>query len=134
MDWEKRRFFVYMAASAYHVILNEVENRVFRHNHILRHTCIYKQSILTKWWTVISNTLIRSWMKKVHEEFLCGTSIFLAAHPPSCIILYRFFVLPLPFRLLRFYVEKNFAPEYGGRAGAPYPQCQQSWAHWDKGI
>ena len=39
-----------MTASAYHVILKEVENRVFRHNRILRHTCIYKQPILTKWW------------------------------------------------------------------------------------
>ena len=38
----------YMAASLYHVILKEIENRVFRLNHIFRHACIYKQSMLTK--------------------------------------------------------------------------------------
>ena len=39
-----------MAASAYHVILKEVENRVIRHNCIFRHTYMYKQPILTKKW------------------------------------------------------------------------------------
>ena len=71
MEWEERRFLVYMAASAYHVISKELENRVFRHNRIFRHKCMYKQTILTKKWNdkillkyyiVISNTLKDSWM------------------------------------------------------------------------
>ena len=48
--WEKRRLFVDMTASAYHVISKEVENRILRPNHIFRHTCMYKQPILTKQW------------------------------------------------------------------------------------
>ena len=41
---KEKKIFVYMAASAYHVISKEVENHVFRHNHIFRYTCMYKQS------------------------------------------------------------------------------------------
>ena len=37
-----------MTASAYRVISKGVENRVFRHNLIFKHKCMYKQSILTK--------------------------------------------------------------------------------------
>ena len=48
MEREKRRVFLYMAASAYHVISKEVENCVFRHNHIFRRTFMYKQPILTR--------------------------------------------------------------------------------------
>ena len=44
MQREKRRFLVYMATSAYHVISKGVENGVFRH------TCMYKRPILTKYW------------------------------------------------------------------------------------
>ena len=47
MIWIKRRFSKYMAARTYHVISKEVENIVFRHNRIFRHTCMYKQPILT---------------------------------------------------------------------------------------
>ena len=36
-----------MAASAYHVISKEVENCIFSHNWIFRHTCMYKQPTLT---------------------------------------------------------------------------------------
>ena len=39
LEWEKRRFFVYLDASSYHVISKEIENRVFRHNRIFR-VCI----------------------------------------------------------------------------------------------
>ena len=39
-----------MAASVYHVITKEVENLVFRDNHIFRHTCMYKQPRLIKQW------------------------------------------------------------------------------------
>ena len=48
--WEKRRLFVDVTASAYHVISKEVENRILRPNLIFRHTCMYKQPILTKQW------------------------------------------------------------------------------------
>ena len=50
MEWKKRRIFVHMAASTYHVISKEVENRVFKHNRIFRHTCMDKQPILTTKW------------------------------------------------------------------------------------
>ena len=72
IEWEKRRFFVYMmTASAYHVISKEVENRIFRHNRTFRHTFMYQQPTLTssgiitflcKYYIVISDTLISSWM------------------------------------------------------------------------
>ena len=41
--WIERKedFFVYMAASAYHVISKDVENRIFRKNCIFRRTCMY---------------------------------------------------------------------------------------------
>ena len=45
---KKINFCVYMAASAYRVKTKEVENRMFRYHCILRNTCMYKQSLLTK--------------------------------------------------------------------------------------
>ena len=39
-----------MADSAFHVISKEEENPVFRHNRIFKHTYMYKQPILPKWW------------------------------------------------------------------------------------
>ena len=38
-EWEKRIFFSYLAASAYHVISKEVRNHILRRNLIFRHTC-----------------------------------------------------------------------------------------------
>ena len=44
MELEKRRFFVYMAASVDHAMSTEVENGVFRHSRIFRNnTCIINQ-------------------------------------------------------------------------------------------
>ena len=40
--------FVYMTASAYHLVSEEVENRVFRRNRIFRHIFMYKQPSLIK--------------------------------------------------------------------------------------
>ena len=60
-----------MTASAYHVISKEVEKRIFRHNRTFRHTFMYQQPTLTssgiitflcKYYIVISDTLISSWM------------------------------------------------------------------------
>ena len=42
MREKKKDFLYYMAASAYHVISKEVENHVFKHNRIFRHTFIKK--------------------------------------------------------------------------------------------
>ena len=39
-----------MAASAYHVMSKEKENRIFGQNFIFRHAYMYKQTILTKQW------------------------------------------------------------------------------------
>ena len=50
IEWEEKRFFAYLAASAYHVISTEVENHIFKHDSIFRHLCIYKQPTLTKQW------------------------------------------------------------------------------------
>ena len=47
VEWERKIVFAYMAALAYHVILTEVENHIFKHNWIL-HLCIYKQPTSTK--------------------------------------------------------------------------------------
>ena len=48
--WNERKedFFLYIAASAYHAIPSVVEDYIFIHNRIFRHTCMYKQFILTK--------------------------------------------------------------------------------------
>ena len=48
-----RKVVVYMDASAYQVIWKEVENRIFKHNRIFRHMCMYKQPIF------ISSVIIR---------------------------------------------------------------------------
>ena len=48
MTEKNERFFVYVAVSAYYVILKEVENRVFRRNRIFRHTCMYSQLIFQR--------------------------------------------------------------------------------------
>ena len=38
-----KKVFVNMANSMNHVISKEVENCIFRHNRIFKHTCMYKQ-------------------------------------------------------------------------------------------
>ena len=45
---ERKEGFLYMAASTYHVISEEVENRVFKHDLTFRHPYMYKQPILAK--------------------------------------------------------------------------------------
>ena len=45
---KKKIFRIYGCFSVLHI--KGVENRVFRHNRIFRHTCKYKQPILRKWW------------------------------------------------------------------------------------
>ena len=115
-----------MTASAYHVISKEVENRIFRHNRTFRHTFMYQQPTLTssgiitflcKYYIVISDTLISSWMsfffarckprrkdwvtEKVHRRIR-------VRH-----ILSFFHLLP-PFHLLLFYVKIFFfVPDNG---------------------
>ena len=60
-----------MAASVNHVMSKEVGNGTFRHNHIFRHTSMYKQPMLTnsgiiiflcKYYIALSDTLIGYWM------------------------------------------------------------------------
>ena len=60
--------YIYMAAAAYHVISKEVENCIFRHNRIYRHTFMYKQpywqsndvivKFLWRYYIVISDTQV----------------------------------------------------------------------------
>ena len=62
--------------------------------------------------------------KKVDRRICLRDNTFLAARPPSYVIFSRFFLLLTAFGLFRFYVQKVFlAPENGGVAGAPIPQC-----------
>ena len=65
MEWEKRRFFV--AVSAYRVISKGVENFIFRHNRSFRHTCIYKQPILTKQWNYIFVQVLHSYLRYIDK-------------------------------------------------------------------
>ena len=67
MEWVERRFFAYMAISAYHLISTEVENYIFKYNWIFRHLCIYSSPhcqksriliFLGKYYIVISDTLV----------------------------------------------------------------------------
>ena len=60
-----------MAASVYHAILKEVENRIPRHNRTPRHTFTHKQPILIssgriiflwKYYIAVPETLICSWV------------------------------------------------------------------------
>ena len=53
IEWEKKRFFAYMAGSAYRVTSKEAENQMFRHNWNFRHTFVYKQPTLTKQWNFL---------------------------------------------------------------------------------
>ena len=95
-----------MAASAYHLISNEVEYSFFRHNLIFRHACMYKEPKMTKQWNyctfvqmlyshlrytvfflllaLILSELhensrrkdLKSYRKKVHQKFVQVTSLF----------------------------------------------------------
>ena len=65
MEWEKRRFFV--AVSAYRVMSKGVENFIFRHNRGFRHTCIYKQPILTKQWNYIFVQVLHSYLRYIDK-------------------------------------------------------------------
>ena len=57
-----------MATLAYQVVSKEVQNQMIRHKWIFRHTCMYKQSTLTKEWNcnifvqVISDTPVRCFL------------------------------------------------------------------------
>ena len=46
----REKIFLCIAVIAYQVISKEVENHIFRHYWILRHTCMYKKPILAKQW------------------------------------------------------------------------------------
>ena len=78
MEWEKNIFCVYLATSAYHVVLKEVENRIFRDNHIFRHIPMCKQLILTKKWnySIFVQTL---YSYLTCSDRLVGGCVFLVA-------------------------------------------------------
>ena len=67
IEWEKRTFFAYIAASAHHFILKEVENQIFRHKWNFKHTCVLNNPhwqstgiviFFCKYYIVISDTLV----------------------------------------------------------------------------
>ena len=64
MEWEKRRFFAYAAASAYHVISEEVENDIFFVTHVCINNPYWESSgimiLLFKYSSDISHALVGS--------------------------------------------------------------------------
>ena len=42
----EKKTFVYMTASAYHILSKDVENQIFRRSRVFRHTCMYKLPML----------------------------------------------------------------------------------------
>ena len=71
-------FFAYMAALAYHVILKEVEQHIFKNNWIFRHSCIYKQPTLTKKWNFNTfEQILYSYFRYTGRLFL-GYALFVA--------------------------------------------------------
>ena len=72
MEWEKRRFFLIIAPSPYHIVLKEVENHIIDTIALLdAHVYVndpYQQScgiiiILCKYYIVISDKLMGSWIR-----------------------------------------------------------------------
>ena len=66
-----KKFFSYLAASAYRVISKEVKNRILRHNWIFRHTCCINNThwqsgeikiFLCKYYIALSDTLVGSFL------------------------------------------------------------------------
>ena len=121
MEWEEKRFFVHMVILVCHVILKEVQNQIFRHNHILdTHVCIknpyWQRSeiirFLCKYYIPISDTLIGSWMcfsccskgkiklqEKVHGRIYVRDIRFSAARPPIFFVaffVHSIFISPFP--------------------------------------
>ena len=77
IEWEKRRFFVYMAASAYHVISKEIKNHNLRQLNF-RYSCCINSSqrqgsgiiiSLRKSCIVISDTLLNSFLDVLFSLF-----------------------------------------------------------------
>ena len=82
MEWKKRRFFVWMAASTYHLISKDVENHLVIRNSIFRDTSIYKQFTLTKQWNYhifveILYSYLRYTVRLLDVFFLLLLAIFL---------------------------------------------------------
>ena len=120
---ERQEYFLYIWLLQCNIISKEVENHIFRHNRIFRHTCMHKQLILTKQWNYnIFEQVLHSYLRCTdrlsdvlflllavmlselqtkketlsHEKKyieVCEAHHFLAARPPSYAIFYRFFHL-----------------------------------------
>ena len=71
-----------MTVSAYLVISKEVENYIFRHNRIFRHTCMHKQPTLTKQWSYnISVEILYSYSRYTGILFPgCVLAVILLEH------------------------------------------------------
>ena len=78
----EKKNFVYMTASAYHVLSKDVENQIFRRSRVFRHTCIYKQPMLN------NNIEV--------EEIVWDTSLFLAATFLCYFCHFLVFYIPFP--------------------------------------
>ena len=59
-----------MAASAYRVASEEVDNQIFRHHWIFKHKYVYKQSTLAKKWNYIFVQIWYSYFRYTIRFFL----------------------------------------------------------------
>ena len=85
MEWEKRRFFAYAAASAYQVISEEIENHIFFGTHVCINNPYWESSgimiLLLKYSSDISNALVGSFMNVLF--FVAGFNIIRASWEPK---------------------------------------------------
>ena len=133
MEWEKRRFLVYITASEYLIISKEVEITWDTSTFVDTHPCInntyWQYSVivifLCKYYIVISDTLIGLWMcffccsLYILHSRVCVENITFLAACPSSNVFFSCFVISLPFCLLWFNMQKLQNMVRGGRGHSP---------------
>ena len=82
IEWEGKRFFAYMAASAYHVISTEVENHIFKPIEFLDTSAFINNPhwqssgiliFLCKYYIVVSDTLVGIFLRCALFVARCNT-------------------------------------------------------------
>ena len=146
MEWKKRIFFTYVAASAYHLIsrrdkIVSLGTNAFLDTHVCIKNPYWQSSRIIKFfckYIVISDTLIialgcvflvgrcniirASWNSRkkrlsYRKTFVWGTSFFACTHSFLCHVFFiAFFVYSLLFVYSDFR-KKNFVPKNGGGKG-----------------
>ena len=83
IEWEGKRYFTYMAASAYQVISTEIEIHIFKHDWIFRHLYAFMNILLwqssgiliflCKYYIVVSDTLVGIFLRCALFVARCNT-------------------------------------------------------------